>query len=183
MLYPQLFVYDRDDPEEQASTFILTLDPERTYRPLLKTRFYETGANLSPDGNWLAYTSNESGRREIYVRPFPDIDTGKWQVSTGGGTVPVWSPDGSELFYWNRTEFMRVTMDTSSRLTAGVPEVLFSGPYYYGYSTPSYDIAPDGSRFLMLKPIEDESGTRPQINVVLNWFEELTARVPTDNYH
>ena len=147
---------------------------------------------LSPDGRWLAYHSTESGESEVYVRPYPNIDDDRRRVSTGGGYSPVWSPDGRELYYIQSAvnvvrptrlpngSLMAVGIDTESVFSSGTPEVLFS-LLDYVFPNPrghSYDVAPDG-RFLMLK---DVTGADPragfQINIVLNWFEELKERVP-----
>ncbi len=131
---------------------------------------------LSPEGRWIAYRSDESGQDEIYVRPFPASD-GKWQISTGGGTAPLWAPNGSELFYLEGNRMMSVPVTIGSSFQPGTPSVLFthdnpSGP------PPAYSVCPDGKRFVMLQPSGQE--TPGQINVVLNWFEELKRLVPTE---
>jgi len=137
---------------------------------------------FSPDGKWLAYVSNETGRMQVYVQPFPGLEV-KWLISeedTGGGQ-PVWSPDGSELFYRSGNRTMVASIQTRGQtLTAGSPKILFEGQYV-NHSTPAgfqyYDISPDGNRFLMLKEVTLET---TNINVVLNWFEELKRLVPTN---
>ena len=139
----------------------------------------ECCAMFSPDGKWLSYVSNETGLAHVYVSPFSEPDV-KWLVSgEEGGTQPVWSPDGKELFYRSGNQMMVVPIKTQPTLDAGKPRVLFEGPYRssaislnYQY----YDIDPDGQRFLMIKE-DREAG---QINVVLNWFEELKRLVPTN---
>ena len=141
---------------------------------ILHESFHERWPDLSPDGRWIAYSSDESGMFEIYVKPFPDVDQGKWQISTEGGNWPVWSPDGRELYYFNRG-MMAVEIETEPTVTAGPPRVLFQGSYLVGGGR-HYDLAPDGERFLMIRASSSE-----QINVVLNWFEELERLVPTDN--
>ena len=93
---------------------LLPLQGERRPRPLLPTPFDELNAEVSPDGRWLAYESNESGRNEIYVRPFPNVDAGKRQVSTNGGTQPLWARNGQELFYESMGALMRVPVKTGS---------------------------------------------------------------------
>jgi len=152
-------------------------------RPLLQTPFNEFQPKLSPDGRWLAYVSNESGRDEIYVRPFPAMDA-KWQVSTEGGHEPAWAPNGRELFYRTGqsargSKLMAVTITTSPEFRADKPSLLFEGPYIwatlYGQS---YDVSRDGNRFVMVK--YDPPKSPKEINIVLNWFEELKRRVPTD---
>ncbi len=96
--------------------------------PLLQTPFGEQNPEVSPDGRWLAYSSDESGSDEIYVRPFPDIDAGgRWQVSTGGGVQPLWARSGQELFYRNGEAVIAVSIDTDPSFTQGNPEVMFEG--------------------------------------------------------
>jgi len=164
-------------PETSRDILILSLK-DRTVTPFFRTRFEETASAFSPDGQWLAYSSDESGRREIYVQPYPGPD-GKWQISTDGGQEPVWNPKGGELFYRSGTRMMAVDIDTRSGLSAGRPRVLFEGPYLpTAASFPWYDVSPDGQRFLMLKPTEGDASAPTEIHVVLNWFEELRRLVP-----
>ncbi len=110
------------------------------------------GPQLSPDGHWLAYASDESGRgREIYVRAFPGPG-GPWQVSDGGGNEPQWNPRGGELFYRTGSRMMAVPVDTTAGFSAGKPHELFRGDYlpsWSGYVRANYDVSPDGQRFLM----------------------------------
>ncbi len=132
---------------------------------------------LSPDGRWLAYDSDESGRLEVYVQPYPGPG-GKWLISTEGGTQPVWNPNGRQLFYRNGDKMMAVEITMQPGFAAGKPRVLFEGQYGPSVATfPNYDVTPDGQRFLMLKAAEAEQAPT-QINVVLNWFEELRRRAP-----
>ena len=146
---------------------------------LLRTEFNERNPEISPDGNWLAYRSNASGQFEVYVRPFPDVDSGRWRVSTEGGAKPLWAPDGRELFYLAPGgRMMAVSVQTDATFGAGNPEILFEGNYYFGGSGRHYDIAPDGQRFLMIKATDDASA--PVIILVQNWLEELKRRVPVD---
>jgi serine/threonine-protein kinase len=152
---------------------------DRKAQPFLRTPFNESVPRFSPDGRWLAYISNESGRYEIYVQTYPGPG-GKWQISTEGGTEPVWNPNGRELFYRSGDKLMAVDIATQPGFSAGKPRVLFEGRYEPTPATfPNYDVSPDGQRFLMLKPSEQEAAAATQINVVLNWFEELKRRVPT----
>ncbi|MBZ5699386.1 MAG: serine/threonine-protein kinase [Acidobacteriia bacterium] len=151
----------------------------RKAQPFLRTPFTETVPEFSPDGRWLAYVSNESGRFEIYVQPYPGPG-GKWQVSTEGGTEPVWNPKGRELFYRSGDKMMAVDIATQPSFTVGKPRMLFQGPYLPTPGTlRNYDVSPNGQRFLMLKASEQEQSAPTQINVVLNWFEELKQKVPT----
>ena len=132
-----------------------------------------------PPTGLLAYVSDESGRREIYVRPYPSA-AGKWQISTEGGAEPVWNPKGRELFYRDGDKMMAVEIATQPAVSGGKPKVVFEGPYLRTViMTSNYDVSPDGQRFLMLKPSESAQAAPTQINVVLNWFEELKQKVPT----
>jgi Tol biopolymer transport system component len=148
-------------------------------QPFIQTPFTESAPRFSPDGRWMAYISDESGHREIYVQPYPGPG-GKWQISTDGGMEPVWNPNGRELFYRSGGRMMAVEITTQPGFAAGKPRVLFEGQYQPTPVTfPNYDVSPDGQRFLMLKPSELGQGAPTQINVVLNWFEELKQKVPT----
>jgi len=158
---------------------IFQLDGEDTVSPLLDTTFAESYPILSPDGRWLSYVSDESGSEEIFVRPFPDIDAGRWQVSAGGGTQPLWARSGQELFYRNGEVLMAVPIQSEPGFSAGNSEVLFEDDYLLGNGGPNYDVSPDGERFLMIRPVEISSAA-PKIIVVQNWFEELERLVPTE---
>jgi serine/threonine-protein kinase len=189
----QLLAFIESTPATGRDIWVLRLaDPSagsgqgRKAQPFLRTPYEETAPKFSPDGRWLAYSSDESGRREIYVQPYPGPG-GKWQISTDGGQEPVWNPNGRELFYRSGSKIMAVDVSQSpdrqgggpSSFSAGKPRTLFEGPYLpTAGSLPYYDVNPDGQRFLMLKPVESQSSAPTQINVVLNWFEELKRRVP-----
>jgi serine/threonine-protein kinase len=152
--------------------------------PLVQTMAIEYNPDVSPNGRFLAYQSNESGREEIYVRPFPGVNDGRWQVSTGGGTRPVWARNGRELFYVDLANMLTaVPVETSgSTFTAGNSAKLFEPPYEASLTAPrDYDVSPDGQRFLMIKENvgRDENPRRSGLVVVLNWLEELKQRVPT----
>jgi serine/threonine-protein kinase len=151
----------------------------RKAQPFLRTPFNEAAPRFSPDGRWLVYASDESGRFEIYVQPYPGPG-GKWQISTDGGTEPMWNPNGRELFYRTGDKMVAVDIATESSFSAGKPRMLFELQYVPTPATlPNYDVSPDGQRFLMLKPVEQAQAAPTQINVVLNWFEELKQKVPT----
>jgi Tol biopolymer transport system component len=128
----------------------------------------------------MAYSSDELGQMEVYVRPFPDINSGKWQVSTRGGSWPRWSPDGRELFYRNSDAMMAVSVETDPTFKAGVPKELFRGGYF-SENRHQWDLSPDGKRFLMMKeqtPAGSAGAGPRRINIVLNWLEQLKQRVP-----
>jgi Tol biopolymer transport system component len=162
--------------------WILPLEGERKPQPILQTRFNESAPVFSPDGQWLAYVSDESALNEIYVRPFPKVEEGKWQISTGGGVEPRWAANGRELFYRNQIgdQMMAVNITTEPTFGAGTPRLLFEGSYQRSPGGVAfYDVTPDGQRFLMLQAAEQEAGGS-QINVILNWFEELKRLAPTN---
>jgi len=174
----QLLAFVEVSPTTGWDIWVLRIGDRKT-QPFLRTPFNESVPRFSPDGRWLAYISNESGRFEIYVQPYPGPG-GKWQISTEGGTEPAWNPNGRELFYRSGDRMMAVDIATQPGFAAGKPRMLFEGPYEPAPITnPNYDVSPDGQRFLMLKPVEGEQAVPTQINVVLNWFEELKRRVPT----
>ena len=171
-------------PETNRDLAVLPLEGDRTPVPVLATPFRERAGAFSPNGRWLAYVSDESGQDEVYVRPYPGPGQ-EHTISTTGGVEPVWSPAGEELFYRNGDQVMVVQVNTAEAFRAESPELLFVGRYHLDHTTlgvPNYDVSPDGQRLLMIKPgaATDESARAPQINVVLNWFEELKRRVPTD---
>ena len=148
----------------------------------MQSAFSNAEPVFSPDGRWVAYHSNESGRAggaEVYVKPFPGPGQ-RWQISTDGGYGAAWSPDGHELFYIRGRQLMAVDVRTKPTFNAGTPYVLFEGPYVH-QSGPDYDMAPDGERFVML--LRDESGTPlagREINIVLNWLEGLDYLDPSE---
>ncbi len=151
---------------------------ERQGQVLSQTSFGEAAAMFSPDGRWLAYVSTESGRSEIYVQPYPGPGA-KWQMSIEGGTEPLWNRNGRELFYRSGNRMMAVDIVAQPSLSVGKPRVLFEGQYEPTLlATANYDVSPDGQRFLMLKASAGKDEAPTQINVVLNWFEELKRRVP-----
>lgn len=133
-------------------------------------------ARFSPKGGWLAYVSDETGQEEVYVRRYAGSDRGK-QVSRGGGREPVWSAGGQELFYRSGNRMMAVEITTEPDFRSEAPIELWERPYFsQEIMAWNYDVAADG-RFLMLG-LAEESDTAPtQVNVVLNWFEELQERV------
>ena len=144
--------------------------------PLVATRFTEVAPALSPDGRWLAYTSNESGRYEIYVVPFPNTGAAKWAVSTRGGTEPQWSHSGKELFYRDGSRnLVAVTIGTTPTFSLGGSTALFSAAgFAFDEFGSVYAVAPDDQRFLMIRP--NTANGSDELIVVENWFEELKAK-------
>jgi serine/threonine protein kinase len=170
---------------------ILSMEGEHVLKPLLHDDYVEVQAQISPDSRWIAYASDEATgealKTEIYVRPFPEVDQGKWQVSTNGGSSPRWSPDGQELIYLgDDNTVMSVAIETDPALNLGTPRKFFQSNYVgLGTEGTPYDIHPESGRLLMMKTplatIQGGVGESPRrINVVLNWFEELKQRVPVD---
>ena len=162
----------------------LSMEGDHARRQLLHEEYVEGQPNISPDGKYVAYVSMESGRLEIYVRPFPEVSNGIWQIPADYGAFPLWSPDGRELFYLTPGAAMTVPVDTRSTFKAGTPRMLFEKTFVFGDSAgPSWDISSDGKRFLMIKqPVSMNPATAAvkgprRINIVLNWLEELKQRV------
>ncbi len=143
---------------------------------LVATGFDETSPAVSPDGRWLAYASNESGRYEVYVRPFPNTNDGKLQVSTDGGNQPVWAHSGRELFYKGSVNLMVVEVLAEATFVTGERRVLFSARgYRSGDVHQQYDVTPDDQRFVMIRIVGEQKAT--DLIVVENFFEELKAKV------
>ena len=147
-------------------------------RPILQVRSTVQQARVSHDGRWLAYISNESGRWEVYVQRFAG-GGGKWQISTEGGMEPLWSRDGKELYFRNAAKMMSVNVTTAPEFKADTARVLFekqfSGPTI---PTGMSGVSPDGQRFLMLETVDGEKPVT-EMNIVLNWAEELKRLLPT----
>src|SRR5262249_25648664 len=160
---------------------ILSLDGTGRTHALVETSFNERNGVVSPDGRWLAYESDSSGQFEIYVQPFPNVNGGQWKVSSAGGTRPLWSPNGHELFYVGPSgAVMAARVDSrGSAWRASTPQKIVEGPYVTitSVSGRTYDVSRDGRRFLMVK--QSANRASPQIVIVQNWFTELQQRVPT----
>jgi Tol biopolymer transport system component len=147
-----------------------------TARIVVGGRFNQHGPCLSPDGRWLAYVTDESGRDEVVLRAFPAGEV-TWPVSANGGTEPVWSRDGTELYFRIAKKMWTVTVETEPELTVSKPIALFDDPYRKSRGAPDfamYDVAPDG-RFLMSK--RDHTAAYDGIRVVLGWQQELKRQV------
>ncbi len=167
-------------PPYQADIAALSLEGSFPKRLLLHEKYDEQNPQISPNGKWLAYASNLTGRNEVYVCPFPEMKPAE-KVSEGGGYGPLWSPNGQELFYRNGDSVKVVAVETEPIFkTVQKPKELFKKRFFYGsyYNTmyPLWDISPKDNRFLMVKEIT--AGSPCKINVVLNWFEELKKLVP-----
>jgi eukaryotic-like serine/threonine-protein kinase len=177
-----LMLLDLDSPSTSLGAGAL-----RT-RPLIQTPFDERNAAISPDGRWIAYDSNDSGRSQVYVRPFPNVADARYQISTDGGRTPVWASSGRELFFVNGATLMTTAVQTTQTFSAGNPTMLFEDQSIVfdgrtiGFGTGrTYDVSRDGQRFLMMKESAGgtQSGSPSSLIVVQNWQEELKQRVPT----
>ncbi len=176
---------------------MLSMEGRPGRKALLHETHNEMEPQISPDGKWMAYESTKTGKIEIYVCPFPDVNAGRWQVSKDVGYSPLWSPDGRELFYRSGGAVLSVGVETDPVFKPNNPKTLFKGTFYtagsaqqtVGVARAPWDITPDGKRFLMIKPGmaadgkpgEESAMESPRtINIVLNWFEELKERVPVE---
>jgi serine/threonine-protein kinase len=165
------------DPEVE-----LLLDGTKRVTPLVQSSFVERNGVVSPNGRWLAYETNDSGRFEISVRPFPDVDKGHWRVSTGGGTRPLWTPSGQELVYVSLTgALMSAKVSEGPAWAATIPTLLIMEGYFTTPGNPgrTYDIASDGQRFLMIRQdgAAQRSAESPQVIVAQHWVAELKRLV------
>jgi Tol biopolymer transport system component len=162
-------------PVTQGAGDLLAFRPslDTVMTPLLQSAATEGAPALSPDGRWLAYTSTESGRNEVYIRPFPNVTQGKWQVSLDGGLLPKWSHKGDELFYATRTgPFMSAEIGTKPTLTIGRRRVLHNVPVTF----PAFDVAPDDQRTLRFWPVTGGDSAQSTLVLVQNFLAELRAR-------
>ena len=150
-----------------------------TVRRLIEGPFRDRNPVVSRNGRWIAYQSDESGVPEVYVRPFPDVGKGKWQVSEQGGSRPMWAHNNKELFYLSSEQaLMSVSFsETSDAFGATTPRKVVDLPQQVGGSARSFDVSADDQRFLTVK--NETGGERAEIRVVVNWFEELKKKVPT----
>jgi serine/threonine-protein kinase len=178
--YPEIVLPDGRaliyHPVERIAT-LLPIDPKGTPRPLLPdVKGQVSDVELSPNGRWIAYESNESGRFEVYVRPFPDINDGRWQLSSNGGTHPLWSRNGRELFFIAAGGMLTsVPIQPGQAFTYGKPAALLPAGQYYVNVARGFDVSPNGSRFLFIK--NASTVARPSMTVVTNWIDEVQARV------
>jgi serine/threonine-protein kinase len=157
----------------------LSLEGETSLTPLLATEFAELNGEISPNGRFLAYQSNESGRSEIYVRPYPNVEAGRWQFSRDAGTQPLSARNGRELFYVDsQGQLMAVPVQTESTLEFGNAEIVLDSITVGGRIGRTYDVSPDGERFLM---ITEAGASDVELILVQNWGEELKRLVPTEN--
>jgi Tol biopolymer transport system component len=165
-------VYTEQRPETGADLFLLSLADGQT-RPLLATPFAEWGAALSPDGRWIAYSSDRSGRGEVYVAAFPSM-TSPVLVSTEGGSNPAWSRDGRQLYYNGGSFAARIAVvDVASGSTLNLSRPRPFGQY--SVADPSFDVLPDG-RLLLISGAGND-GSTPELRLIVNWFDELRQKL------
>jgi serine/threonine-protein kinase len=178
----QFLAFDQKDPETGDDAWVLPLQGKQAPRAIANTRFGEGSMKFSPDGRWVAYSSDESGNPEVYVQAFPGPGL-RVQISNKGGTDPVWRRSGGELFYRSGDKMMVVSVVTSPQFKASAPRQLWEGTYSEGIaascgmpgvSSSNYDVTADGQRFLMVRDL-DQSAFSTSIVVVLNWVEQLKA--------
>jgi serine/threonine-protein kinase len=176
-------IFAEETPRTDTDVMMIELEGARRVTPLVQSPFTERNGIVSPDGRWLAYEANDSGRFEIYVRPFPEVNSGRWQVSTTGGTRPIWARSGQELVYVSPTgALMGVGVARGPSWAATTPTLVVKEGYFTNLNWwgRSYDISPDGQRFLMIKEGGADGTAAPaSIIVVQHWVEELKRLVPT----
>jgi serine/threonine protein kinase len=174
--------FDQKDPQTGEDAWVLPIGDAGNARAIAKSRSGEGSAKFSPDGRWIAYSSDESGKAEIYVQPFPGLGP-RLQISNNGGTDPVWRRSGGELYYRSDKKMMVVSVTTSPEFRASAPKLLWEGNYsggsgascgMPGASSSNYDVTADGQRFLMVR--DDDNGSSNRVVVVLNWAEEVKAK-------
>jgi Tol biopolymer transport system component len=178
----KLFAFQELHPTNGLDIWVLPMDADGRPHPFLRTAHHEAHPTFSPDGRWLAYVSDESGRWEVYLRPYPGPGP-VVQVSTEEGYEPLWSPGGREIYYRRHRgdQVMVVSFDPEEPSPrVGKPQLLFEGSYAGGVMYGRrYDLASDGKRFLMVREAEPPPPPT-QYNIVLNWHQELKRLVPTD---
>jgi len=173
-------LFNKIDPQTAGDIGVIPFEAPDSVRMLFTERYHETQPVLSPDGQWIAYVSDETGRLEVYVRSYPELE-GKWQISTEDGDEPLWSHDGRRLYFRSGNRMMAVGVETDGGFRPGAVSVLFSGNYVKSIDVRNYELSPDGERFLMIKEGEadDDGGGPPtELIVVENWFEELNRLAP-----
>jgi serine/threonine-protein kinase len=170
----ETLLFVKQTADRSGDIYSLSLRGEPKPHAIVSTPGYDGAGAFSPDGQWIVYASDESGQMQVYVRRNGGSE--RTQISTEGGSQPVWSHAGTELFYRLGNKMMVVAVTPGSDLAPSRPRLLFEQRYAFNTTTiPNYDVSPDGQRFVMVKD-ESESG---RVSLVLNWFEELKAKVPT----
>jgi Tol biopolymer transport system component len=173
----KMMVFSRPESQETIPIFVMSLEGDRTPRPLVRVKGWVIGSRVSPDGRYLAYDSNESGRHEIYLKRFPDGE-GRWLVSTGGGQWPHWNAKGDRLFYTHDRDIMEVEVTLGASPVLKPPKKLFTRPVLNGAGQggwdPGFAVTADGTRFLVARDVE--GGPQPAAVAVTNWAREFANR-------
>jgi Tol biopolymer transport system component len=171
----KFLLFSSTDPKTAQDLWVLPMEGDRKPFPFLHTEFIEAQASFSPDGHWIAYMSTESGRPEVYVRPFtPPGSTGgasvsgKWQISKAGGALPRWRGDSKELYYVESGKVMAVDISANPSFQAGIPKPLFNAAIDTVTNYGNLQVTPDGKRFLTTAPTQQNVSENP-VTVVLNW--------------
>ena len=176
-------LFSQVPPNLQCPIGQFAIDRPADVRVLVNNGACSYFAAVSPDARWMAYTSQFSGREEIYVERYPGLGN-RQQISTGGGRLPLWSRDGRELFFTSldNRQLFAAAMHAGTTLVAGRPQVLFELAMFSGLGTRHYDVAPDGRFVIIQKSATTEAGvhTAPNVILVLNWFEELKRLMPVN---
>lgn len=159
---------------------VLALDTTEPPKVLLKSEFNLSDPAISPDGHWLAYVSNRSGIVEVYVRPYPNVHEKAFQVSIGGGMHPIWSEKGRKLFYRGQSDLMVATIETEPDFNVNRTEPVLSLDNYFQYDLRNFDIAPDGQRFLMAKPLPPSDFPENRVVVVQNWLNDALYKFSSE---
>jgi dipeptidyl aminopeptidase/acylaminoacyl peptidase len=164
--------FSEDHPETGQDLWLLTPDGRTT--PLATTPFNETEARFSPDGRWVVYASDESGRYEIYARPASGSGS-RVAISRGGGSGPVWSRDGGEIFYKEVDNLVSVAVTLADTVLVGERRTILDLSDYEGGLYQQFDVSADGQRFLLILTDPDARPTR--LDVIINWFADLRRQV------
>ena len=175
-------IYRQASPQSKNDLMLISIDgPDRTPKGLIQSPHDELNAAISPDGKWIVFESDASGRAEVYVRPFPDVNAFQEVVSTAGGTEPVWGPGSREIVFLGadgKLKLVTMTAGAAGKPAFTAPADLFStAPYFFGGVGRNYDISPDGRRFVMVKRSGDAPSSTEPLRVVLNWAEDVRRAV------
>jgi Tol biopolymer transport system component len=171
----RFLLYRKSDPKTKGELWVLPMSAgaDKTSFPVVRSQFNSNEGAFSPDGKWIAYDSNESGTREVYVQAFSTSGSpGRWQVSKGGGLHPQWRGDGKELFYLaaDLSKLISVAMKPGGSFEAGAPTLVFAGRFDTGI-TAQFSVTPDGQRFLISVPMLADGSSPP--TVILDWTAAL----------
>jgi dipeptidyl aminopeptidase/acylaminoacyl peptidase len=171
-------LFSTSNPNTQSDLWQAPLDHPRDAKPFVVSPFAETQGTISPDGRWVAYQSDESGKSEIYVVDLPGGGN-RVQASTDGGSEPVWSRSGKELFYRSGKKFMSVPVKAGAVFVRDPPHVLFESDFVTNsdLGIAAYDVSPDGQRFYLVQE-DSKKDRQAKLNLVLNWSEELKRLAP-----